>query len=189
MPRLDGTNHVALTVTDLDRSTPWYCSVLDMVVLDELAPPESGFRFRMLLQARSFASLALGQAGEPLPGGFDERRPGLHHVAFHVPERGDLDEHARHLDELGIAHSGVRTSRYEPGWQIWLRDPDHIWLELYWVDRAQFIAGLRRSFHARRGVFAADRTGQRLRDRSPRPEAGGAPPGQPDIREQLSGPR
>lgn len=164
MPQLDGTNHVALTVSDLDRSTRWYCAVLDMVVLDDLAPPESGFRFRMLLHPRSFASLALGAANEPLPGECDEHRPGLHHVAFHVPERDDLDDHARHLDELGIEHSGVRTSRYEPGWQIWLRDPDNIWVELYWVDRARFIDGLRRSFRARRGVFGADRTGQRVRD-------------------------
>lgn len=163
MPRLDGANHIALTVGDLDRSTRWYCSVLDMVVLDELAPPESGFRFRMLLHAGSFASLALGQPRVPLPGRFDEHRRGLHHVAFHVPDREDLDDHARHLDELGIEHSGVRTSRYEPGWQIWLRDPDNIWLELYWVDRAQFIAGLRRSFRARRGVFAGDRLRRPLR--------------------------
>ncbi|MEU5695818.1 VOC family protein [Actinosynnema sp. NPDC020468] len=157
MPALDGSTHVALTVSDLDRSTEWYTAVLGMVVLEEIAPPEAGAVFRMLLHPRSFASLALGLPREPLPGPADERRPGLHHVAFHVPERADLDEHARHLDSIGVPHSGVRTSRYEPGWQLWLRDPDQIWVELYWVDRAQFLEGLRAAYRDRRGLFT-DRT-------------------------------
>jgi glyoxylase I family protein len=152
MPRLDGSNHLALTVSDLDRSADWYGRALDMTVVDELAPAESGFRFKMLLQARSFASLALGQANKPLPQRFDECRVGLHRVAFHVPARADLVDFARHLDGLGVAHSGVDTAPHEPGDRLRLRDPDGIWLELFWLDRARFADLLRTSIRAKRRV-------------------------------------
>lgn len=148
--RLDGNNHINLTVTDLDRSTEWYTQVFQMVVVNDVTPPDSGFRFRTLLHQQSFASVVLGL---PLTGGreddaFDEARVGLHHFAYHVPERADLDLWAAHLDELKVEHSGVTTSEHEAGSQIWLRDPDNIWLELYWVNRDFFVGRLRERWRA-----------------------------------------
>ncbi|MEV4824423.1 VOC family protein [Micromonospora sp. NPDC049274] len=154
MPRLDGRNHINLTVVDLERSTAFYCSVFEMVVVNDVTPPESGFRFRTLLHRASFASVVLGCVEDPpetrvdgdRPTGgdrFDERRPGLHHLAYHVPERGDLDEWVAHLDAVGVTHSGITTSKHEAGSQIWLRDPDNIWLEFYWVNRDFFVGRLR----------------------------------------------
>jgi glyoxylase I family protein len=62
---------------------------------------------------------------------FDERRPGLDHLALHVPEQLELEDWARHLDELGIEHSGVKRVPYED--VITLRDP-HIQLEICWPN-------------------------------------------------------
>jgi catechol 2,3-dioxygenase-like lactoylglutathione lyase family enzyme len=152
VPLLDGRTHVRLTVADLERSAAWYSSAFELVPVGPASTDDgSSFTGRMLLHPRSFASVVLAQAASPVPGPFDERRVGLHHLAFHVPDRADLDDFARHFDTLRLEHSGVRTSKYEPGLQIWLRDPDNIWLEVYWVDREQFIANLRRRFRARRG--------------------------------------
>lgn len=153
MPRLDGSTHINLTVTDLDRSTEWYCQVFGLVVIDDITPPHSGFHCRTLLHPQSFASVVLGQAHEPDLSPFDERRTGLHHLAYHVPERSDLDEWARHLDASHIPHSGVMQPDFELGAQIWLRDPDNIWLELYWLDRKLFTDRLRQHWRERRGLF------------------------------------
>ena len=149
MPRLDGKTHINLTVTDLDRSTDWYCKVFQMVVVNDVTPPESGFRFRTLLHPSSFASVVLGR---PLHSQrtdvFDETRVGLHHLAYHVPQRPELDLWRAHLDTLGIPHSGITTSKHEAGSQIWLRDPDNIWLEFYWVNRDFFVNRLRQQWRA-----------------------------------------
>jgi glyoxylase I family protein len=155
MPALDGRNHVNLTVTDLDRSTDWYCRVFDMVVVNDVTPPGSGFRFRTLLHPGSFASVVLGRPETGLPDrdAFDEARVGLHHLAYHVPERDDLDTWVAHLDGLGVEHSGIKVSGHEAGAQIWLRDPDHIWLEFYWVNRDFFVDRLRQAWRRDRSLI------------------------------------
>jgi hypothetical protein len=51
----------------------------------------------------------------------------LDHLALHVPEQ----DWARHLDELGIEHFGVKRVPYED--VITLRDP-HIQLEICWPN-------------------------------------------------------
>ncbi|MEU6720222.1 VOC family protein [Nonomuraea sp. NPDC046802] len=155
MPRLDGRTHINLTVTDLDVSTDWYCKVFEMVQVNDVTPPESGFRFRTLLHPASFASVVLGRPEHGIDGdAFSEGRVGLHHLAYHVPEREELELWVKHLDEQGVAHSGVTDSAHEAGSQIWLRDPDNIWLELYWVNRDFFADRLRRQWRAARKAGA-----------------------------------
>ncbi|MEZ0073183.1 VOC family protein [Planotetraspora sp. GP83] len=142
--RLDGRTHLNLTVTDIERSTEWYCKVFQMIQVNDVTPPESGFRFVTLVHPGSFASVVLGRPLAGIDGDvFDESRVGLHHFAYHVPDRDDLDLWAAHLTEAGVEHSGVTTSEHEAGSQIWLRDPDRIWLEIYWVNRDFFIRRLR----------------------------------------------
>ena len=148
MPRLDGSTHVSLTVTDIDRSTQWYGRVFGFVVLGEVTSPE--FRFRTLLHERSFASLALAQPLDVRDRAFDEGRVGLHHLAYHVPERADLVDWSRHLDSLEVAHSGVLKPEWELGAQIWLRDPDGIQLEIYWVNRDLVVGRLRAAWRSKR---------------------------------------
>jgi len=151
VPKLDGSTHINLTVTDLTRSTAWYARVFGLVVVNDVAPPDYDFRFRTLVHPQSFASIVLGVPSTPMPGDvFDEYRAGLHHLSYHVPERADLDEWATHLDELGLEHSGVKQSQHEAGAQIWLRDPDNIWIEVYWVNRTFFADRLRQSWREAR---------------------------------------
>ncbi len=142
--RLTGNNHVNLTVRDLERSSAWYCRVLRLTKVSDqvnIGPPyfnENAYHGLFDLATFSYV-VGLIQHPDGIPGGFDARRVGLDHVGFQVPERADLDDWAAHLDELGVAHSGVVTSPYST--VVNVSDPDGIALELSGVD-VDFWVGL-----------------------------------------------
>jgi hypothetical protein len=64
--------------------------------------------------------------------GFDERVVGLDHFAFRVRDRPTLEEWEKHLDQLGVDHSGIQEENGGP--LITLRDPDNIQVELWAFD-------------------------------------------------------
>ena len=118
--------HVAVTVSDLDASEAWYTKLLGVSpVLDEDTGPFRHIVYPVggtLLGLHGFPDLATKDA-------FDERRPGLDHVAFGCADRAELEAWATRLDELGIAHGGVVDAGYGSG--LSFRDPDNIALELF----------------------------------------------------------
>jgi glyoxylase I family protein len=118
--------HVAVTVTDLARSEPWYTNVLGAEpVLDEDTGPFRHIIYAIggtLLGLHGFPDLA---SKEP----FNERTPGLDHIAFGCASRDELVKWAARLDELGVAHGGVVDAHYGSG--LSFRDPDNIALELF----------------------------------------------------------
>jgi glyoxylase I family protein len=118
--------HVAVTVTDLAASEAWYTKLLGAPpVLDEDTGP-----FRHIVYAVNGTLLGLHgfpelESKEP----FNERRPGLDHIAFGCANRDELVAWAARLDELGIAHGGIVDAGYGSG--LSFRDPDNIALELF----------------------------------------------------------
>lgn len=118
--------HVAVTVKDLAVSEPWYTRVLGVSpVLDEDTGP---FRHIVYL----LGGTLLGLHGFPdlqSTDSFNERRPGLDHIAFGCANRAELVEWGARLDELGIAHGGVVDAGYGSG--LSFRDPDNIALEMF----------------------------------------------------------
>jgi len=125
MPAFPTITHVALTVSDLDRSVPWYERLFDAKpVLDEDTGP-----FRHVVWAVGSTLVGLHQFPDPLRENFDERRPGLDHLAFACANRGELEEWQSRLDELGIAHGGIVDASYGSG--LSFRDPDNIALEFF----------------------------------------------------------
>jgi catechol 2,3-dioxygenase-like lactoylglutathione lyase family enzyme len=66
--------------------------------------------------------------GEP----FSELRTGLDHLEFLVARSDELDAWAARLDELGIAHSGVKRPAHTENAMLTFRDPDNIQLEFFW---------------------------------------------------------
>lgn len=157
VPMLNGGTHVNLTVRDLAASTRWYCRALGFTVVRDARPDGSGFTFRTLLHSRALTSVVLGQADKPEPEPFDEHRVGLHHLAFHVPELHHLDEWADHLSSAGVPHGGVQELYLEAGYGIWLRDPDNIWLELYWLNAEFFMRQMRERVRERRAAGLSGR--------------------------------
>jgi catechol 2,3-dioxygenase-like lactoylglutathione lyase family enzyme len=118
--------HVALTVTDLDASQEWYTRVLGVKpVIDEDTGPFRHIVYQLgdtLLGLHGFPVLS---SDEPS----DERRPGLDHVAFGCANRGELEQWAARLDELGISRGEIVDAGYGSG--LAFRDPDNIALELF----------------------------------------------------------
>jgi catechol 2,3-dioxygenase-like lactoylglutathione lyase family enzyme len=125
-PTIPAIAHIAVTVSDLPVSEAWYTNVLGAgPVLDEDTGPFRHIVYQLgntLLGLHGFPDLA---SSDP----FDERRPGLDHVAFGCADRDELVAWAARLDELGVAHGGIVDAGYGSG--LSFRDPDNIALELF----------------------------------------------------------
>lgn len=125
MPAFPTITHVALTVSDLGRSVPWYRALFDAEpVLDEDTGP-----FHHVVWLIGSTLLGIHQFPDPAPGTFDERRVGLDHVAFQCANRGELEEWEARLNDLGVAHGGIVDASYGSG--LSFRDPDNIALEFF----------------------------------------------------------
>jgi len=118
--------HVAITVTDIDRSRAWYSALFGVEpVLDE--PADVFYHAVYQLGGTLFGLHTLD--GTAADDRFAEQRVGLDHVAFGVGSRAELEEWEQRLDELGIAHGGIKDAPYGSG--VSFRDPDNIALELF----------------------------------------------------------
>ncbi len=130
MTALAGFHHVALTVTDLDRSERWYADVLDLAVLFR----EEGEDRRAVVMRFAHGPIGIGLVEFRGPKDrFDAHRTGLDHLAFSVATEDDLDAWATRLTAAGVEHSGAIA--VPPGAILNFRDPDGIALALFW-DRA-----------------------------------------------------
>ncbi|AGC61035.1 glyoxalase [Mycobacterium liflandii 128FXT] len=120
---ITGISHVALTVTDLDRSAAWYAQVLGWTEIN---------------RGRDATDVAVGL----LPGGlpivlrrhditraesFEESRPGLDHLSFQVASTDDLSQLTKTLTDVGATFTPAQEFEY--GWILPFRDPDNIALE------------------------------------------------------------
>jgi glyoxylase I family protein len=129
MATLAGFSHLSLSVTDLDRSTDWYCRTLGFAVDSHVEG--NGFLRNRLRHPDAGITLTLtaheGTAGEP----FDERRTGMDHASFAVPSIDELHRLKERFGELGVDHSEVKPTASGAGGMITFRDPDNIQLELF----------------------------------------------------------
>ena len=129
MPAFPPLAHVAITVSDLERSTDWYRRLLGSEpVLDE-DEEAGGFHHTVFLLGGGHL---FGLHTHPEGGAdeaFDERRSGLDHVAFACADRAELEQWAAKLDDLDIEHGGIKDAHYGSG--VSFRDPDNIALEFF----------------------------------------------------------
>ena len=131
-PAINGFGHIDLTVSDVERSVRWWEDVMGfkLAVTDQ----RQGFKVCNVLHPSSLFAIGLVEHSDRATDRFDERALGLDHLALRVPDRAALDAWAKHLDHLGIAHSGVQEENGGP--LIVFRDPDNIQLELWAFDPA-----------------------------------------------------
>ena len=120
--------HIALTVRDLAVSVPWYEALLDASpVLDEDTDPDMHHTVYLL---GNNTLIGLHQHAAPASSArFSEFNVGLDHVAFAVSDRAELEVWEKRLDQLAIAHGGIKDAAYGSG--LSFRDPDGLPLEFF----------------------------------------------------------
>jgi glyoxylase I family protein len=126
MPEFPALAHVAVTVSDLDRSREWYGKLFGAKpVLDEDTGPWHHVVWLLGGTLIGIHSHKNASSSDPM----DETRPGLDHVAFGCANRAELEQWQSHLESLGIAHGGIVDAPYGSG--LSFRDPDNIALEFF----------------------------------------------------------
>ena len=120
--------HVAVTVTDLAESTRWYAALFGAEpVLDE--DETAGGFHHTVFPLPNGQLFGLHTHPDAPDGGFDARRAGLDHVAFGCADRAELETWVARLDELGVAHGGIKDAHYGSG--VSFRDPDGVALQFF----------------------------------------------------------
>lgn len=125
---INGIAHVQLTVSDFERSLPFYRKLLPFL---GLRPVMEFDGFYYCVGGRTGVAISRCDdeyRGEP----FVQRRVGLHHVCFRARERADVDAAYAFLQEIGakIVHA-PEEGPYAPGYySLLFEDPDGIRLEL-----------------------------------------------------------
>ena len=130
-------HHIALTVTDLDRSVAWYSDVFDVRL--QMEGPHHGGYAKILADDGWTLMFALHRHDANAGERFDETRTGLDHVGFVVPTRADLEQWQGHLERHGVVRADVAGTPLtqspisdEPyGSVLVFRDPDNIQLEVF----------------------------------------------------------
>jgi glyoxylase I family protein len=127
MPEFPAITHVALTVSDLERSVPWYRQLFDKdPVLDEDTGPFHHVVWLIgdgtLVGIHQHKNLDSTEAA-------NELQPGLDHLAFACADRSELETWKQRLDDLGIQNGGIVDASYGSG--VSFRDPDNIPLEFF----------------------------------------------------------
>lgn len=119
--------HLVLHVSDLARSTRFYCEVLGL--RRRRGGIFNGDRMVLLTFGENDHDLGLLELPAPASSS-DAAAPGLDHVAFRIGDSIEaLREFKRHLDTLRIRPEQMTEHLYARS--IYLRDPDGIAVEVY----------------------------------------------------------
>ena len=122
MVAFSGVSHVALTVTDLDRSERFYREVFDLIRLVDFGVA------RVLLHRQTGFMLSVVTHEAGAHGPFSELNTGMDHLGFVAEGRDELVQWEKRFDELGVVYTPIRDLEF--GSHLNFRDPDNIALEL-----------------------------------------------------------
>ena len=127
MPDFGGVDHASFSVTDLDRSHPFYTEVLGFVMLMDLGDT------RLYLYGKT--GFVLGLHRHDASGGrpFSELSTGLDHISFAV-DKEDMAAWEERFDAMGVTYTPIREMEF--GCHLNFRDPDNIALEFFVADEA-----------------------------------------------------
>jgi glyoxylase I family protein len=128
---LTGIHHVALTVTDLDRSLAFYTGPMGFRPGRWLRGPGTPTEI-VFVEVPGGGRLELfryAAGAQPAPPRTDNRTLGWNHLAFGV---GDIDAEVARLKGLGIGFRSEPGPRDGPGIRVaFFADPDGNTLELF----------------------------------------------------------
>jgi catechol 2,3-dioxygenase-like lactoylglutathione lyase family enzyme len=122
-PNVLGLSHVALSVRDVAAARDFWLEVLGFDLIDEQAA------YCFVLHRGAGLAVILTDHDHTVAGSFDERRPGLDHLAYAVTDVDALLAWERVLTERGVPHAAVVET--DAGHHLNLRAPDDVPIELY----------------------------------------------------------
>jgi catechol 2,3-dioxygenase len=117
--------HVHLKVSDLQRSLDFYCGLLGFELVMKY-----GAEAAFISAGGYHHHIGLNTWHSKGSGPAPERAPGLYHTAILFPERKDLAEILQRLIDAKYPITGM--SDHGVSEAIYLDDPDHNGVELYW---------------------------------------------------------
>ena len=123
-------NHLALTVSDLERSAVFYQVVLGFMGYQQV---EKNDNFIMWWSKDAGAILIYAANPDSLNKVHDRYSPGLHHLAFNADSREQVDSLYQLILDIGatVLDSPAEYNHYAPGYYaVFFTDPDGIKLEL-----------------------------------------------------------
>lgn len=133
-PTTPGLDHFGLSVTDLAKSTAFYCDVLGAEVVFG-AHDEDSFR-RVVVKLGSWI-VDINQFHGNDGTRFDVTRAGLDHLGLTATSRQSLDDWARWLDANDVPRSAIRDMPVPVvGAMFDFADPDGIQFEFSFVESA-----------------------------------------------------
>ena len=134
-----GINHLALTVSDLERSAKFYDKVLGFIGYERVEVPEAtqqAMKTRLLAWASPNGSFTMRPAkAESVHKMHDRNAPGLNHLALVAQSRADVERMHDLLKEMGAQILDEPAEYvYFPGYYaVYFTDPDGLKLEfVYW---------------------------------------------------------
>ena len=128
MASITGFHHIALTVTDVERSATWYRDLLGMV--DVLGGDDDAVRYRVLAHPESGCIVGLREYAGGSGDAFDEMRTGMDHVAFAVASAEELSSWEGELARRNVTFTPATVTPI--GTVVVFRDPDNTQLE-FWL--------------------------------------------------------
>jgi catechol 2,3-dioxygenase-like lactoylglutathione lyase family enzyme len=125
---INGIAHCNLTVSNMERSRPFYRQLLTFLGMTPVIDGEA-----MLYCVGGRTAMGIQPADDAYKNDrFVQRRVGLHHVCFRAREREDVDKFHDFLVGLGatVVHA-PKEGAWAPGYySVLFEDPDGIRLEM-----------------------------------------------------------
>lgn len=122
-----GFSHVALPVSDIDRSAAFYQRWAGLEVIDRLEDPKSGAKAVRLADPRRGRAfmVALVQHGQ-----VTHQLAGMGHLGIGCIDRSEVERLSKEAEAEGCLRSGPTDSGFPLGYWCFLLDPDGHQLEL-----------------------------------------------------------
>jgi glyoxylase I family protein len=128
-------SHIALTVSDLERSAIFYNKVFEFIGFKRVEVPESAQQ-AMKTRLQAWVGQGYSISIRPSKGEFahrmhDRNAPGFNHMAFSARDRSDIEKMYALLKEMGATILDAPTEYpYSPGYfAVYFADPDGLKLE------------------------------------------------------------
>ena len=128
-------SHIALVVSDLDRSTEFYNKVFEFIGFKRVEVPES-IQQAMKTRLKAWVGPGYSISIRPSKGEFarrphDRNAPGSNHIAFTAEDRSDVNKMYELLKQIGAKVLDAPAEYpYSPGYfAVYFTDPDGLKFE------------------------------------------------------------